>query len=78
MIELLSIVFSVVILLGVIATIFSTNPYDKIISLGVMIGGIMPFFADRGFLDILTATALISALSTIFILMALGRHAHES
>jgi energy-converting hydrogenase A subunit D len=78
MIELLSIIFGAMILLGVIATIFSCDPFDKLISLGIMIGGIMPFFADRGLLDILTATALITSLSTIFILMALRRDSHES
>jgi energy-converting hydrogenase Eha subunit C len=38
----------------------------------------MPFFADRGLLDILAATALIAPLTTIFILMALRRQSRES
>jgi len=37
------------------------------------VAGIMPFLADRGLLDVLTATALIAPLSTIFILMAIRR-----
>jgi energy-converting hydrogenase A subunit D len=35
-----------------------------------MIGGVMPFIADRGYLDVLAAVAVIAPLSTIFILMA--------
>jgi energy-converting hydrogenase A subunit D len=78
MIEGMSIVFAAIILIGVIATVFSQDPFDKLISLGILIGGVMPFFADRGLLDILAATALIAPLTTIFILMALRRQVHES
>ncbi|HNO08883.1 MAG TPA: DUF2108 domain-containing protein [Methanoregulaceae archaeon] len=45
------------------------------ISLGIIVAGIMPFLADRGLLDVLTATALIAPLSTLFILMAVRRKA---
>jgi energy-converting hydrogenase A subunit D len=71
--ELMSVIFASIVLVGTFATIFSKDPFDKIISLGILIGGIMPFLADRGFLDILAATALIAPLSTIFILMAMRR-----
>jgi energy-converting hydrogenase A subunit D len=77
MIEAMSFIFGIIVILGVTATIFSKDPFNKLISLGIMIGGVMPFLADRGLLDVLTATALISSLSTIFILMALGGQRHE-
>jgi energy-converting hydrogenase A subunit D len=71
--ELLMIVFGAMVVLGTIATIVSRNLFDKLISLGIIVAGIMPFLADRGLLDVLTATALIAPLSTIFILMAIRR-----
>lgn len=76
--EILMVLFSGMILLGALATIHSKDPFDKLISLGILVAGVMPFFADRGFLDILAATALIAPLSTIFILMAMRRDRHES
>lgn len=76
--EILMVLFSGMILLGALATILSKDPFDKLISLGILVAGVMPFFADRGFLDILAATALIAPLSTIFILMAMRRDRHES
>jgi len=75
--EFLVVIFSVMILLGTLATILSKDPFDKLISLGILVAGVMPFFADRGFLDILAATALIAPLSTIFILMTMRRDHRE-
>ena len=71
--EVLMVVFGAMVILGAIATIISRDPFDKLISLGIIVAGIMPFLADRGLLDVLTATALIAPLSTIFILMAIRR-----
>jgi energy-converting hydrogenase A subunit D len=71
--ELLMFIFGAMIVMGTLATIISKNLFDKLISLGIIVAGIMPFLADRGFLDVLTATALIAPLSTIFILMAIRR-----
>lgn len=76
--EILMVLFSGMILLGALATILSKDPFEKLISLGILVAGVMPFFADRGFLDILAATALIAPLSTIFILMVMRRDRHES
>ncbi|MDD1710440.1 MAG: EhaD family protein [Methanoregulaceae archaeon] len=71
--ELLILVFGAMVVLGAIATIISRDLFDKLISLGIIVAGIMPFLADRGLLDVLAATALIAPLSTIFILMAIRR-----
>jgi energy-converting hydrogenase A subunit D len=73
MIDGMSVIFMAIILTGAFATVFSQDPFDKLISLGILIGGVMPFFAYRGLLDILAATALVAPLSTIFILMAMRR-----
>ncbi|HON82052.1 MAG TPA: DUF2108 domain-containing protein [Methanoregulaceae archaeon] len=76
--EVLAVLYGVLIVLGALATMFSRDPFNKLISLGLLVAGVMPFLSDRGMLDILTATALIAPLSTIFILMALRRNADES
>ena len=71
--EVLMVVFGAMVVLRAIATIISRDQFDKLISLGIVVAGIMPFLADRGLLDVLIATALIAPLSTIFILMAIRR-----
>jgi energy-converting hydrogenase A subunit D len=75
--EFLMIIFGAMVVLGAIATIISRDLFDKLISLGIIVAGIMPFLADRGLLDVLAATALIAPLSTIFILMAIRRRVDE-
>jgi energy-converting hydrogenase A subunit D len=71
--EVLMVVFGAMLILGAATTIMARDLFDKLISLGIIVAGIMPFLADRGLLDVLTATALIAPLSTIFILMAIRR-----
>ena len=67
--EILMLMFGAMVILGTLATVISRDLFDKLISLGIIVAGIMPFLADRGLLDVLTATALIAPLSTLFILM---------
>ncbi len=73
--EILMLMFGAMVILGTLATVISWDLFDKLISLGIIVAGIMPFLADRGLLDVLTATALIAPLSTLFILMAVRRKA---
>ena len=61
------------VLIGTFSAIFWRDPFDKPISLSVMIAGIFPFIVDRGYLDVAAALALIAPLSTIFILMICKR-----
>jgi energy-converting hydrogenase A subunit D len=71
--EIMAVLFGALVIIGTLSTVFSRRSFDKLISLGILIGGIMPFLADRGLLDVLAATALIAPLSTLFILMVLRR-----
>lgn len=73
--EILMLMFGAMVIIGTLATVISRDLFDKLISLGIIVAGIMPFLADRGLLDVLTATALIAPLSTLFILMAVRRKA---
>lgn len=58
-------IFGAMVILGTLAAVISRDLFDKLISLGIIVAGIMPFLADRGLLDVLTATALIAPLSTL-------------
>lgn len=62
------------VLIGTFSAILGRDPFDKLISLSIMIAGIFPFIVDRGYLDVVTALALIAPLSTIFILMTCRRN----
>jgi energy-converting hydrogenase A subunit D len=61
------------ILIGMAASIINRDPFDKLISLSVLIAGVFPFIIGRGFLDVAIAIALIAPLSTIFTLMVCRR-----
>ena len=63
----------ILVLIGTLSAIFGRDPFNKLISLSVMIAGIFPFIVDRGYVDVAAALALIAPLSTIFILMACQR-----
>jgi energy-converting hydrogenase A subunit D len=66
---------ALLILIGMVAAILNRDPFDKLISLSILIAGVFPFIVDRGLLDVAIALALIAPLSTVFILMACQRRA---
>ena len=63
----------ILILIGMTAAILNRDPFDKLISLSVLIAGVFPFIIDQGFLDVAIATALIAPLCTIFTLVVCRR-----
>jgi energy-converting hydrogenase A subunit D len=71
--DIVMIASAILILAGMTAAIINRDPFDKLISLSVLIAGVFPFIVDRGFLDVAIATALIAPLSTIFTLMVCRR-----
>lgn len=71
--EMVTVSCGTLIVIGTILTIKESDPFRKLISLGIMIGGVMPFIVDRGLLDVAIAIALIAPLSTIFTLMICRR-----
>jgi energy-converting hydrogenase A subunit D len=74
MIEILLIGFGCLVIIGALATIWEKDPFNKLIALSVMIGGIIPFIINRQLVDVAIAVALIAPLSTIFILMVARRN----
>lgn len=77
MIELLQAVYGLIAITGAISTAYQKNPFDKLISLGVLAGGIIPFIIDRGYLDVGITVALIVPVTTIFILLVCTREGPE-
>lgn len=67
--SLLVVIFGFIAVMGALTTAFYREPYSKLISMSMMIGGIFPFIVDRGILDVAVATAVIAPISTIFILL---------
>ncbi len=63
----------ILVLIGTFSAILERDPFNKLISLSVMVAGIFPFIVDRGYIDVAAAVALIVPLSTIFILMTCQR-----
>ncbi|TAJ44092.1 DUF2108 domain-containing protein [Methanofollis fontis] len=74
MIEYLQVALALITLIGALGTAFSRDPFSKLIALGVMIGGIVPFIVGRGYLDVAVAVALIAPVTTIFVLAITGRY----
>jgi energy-converting hydrogenase A subunit D len=73
--EIIMAASAILIFIGMAAAIFNRDPFDKLISLSVLIAGVFAFIVDRGLLDVAIALALIAPLSTVFILMACQRRA---
>jgi len=71
--EIVLVACTALVVIGMTAAILQRDPFDKLISLSLLIAGVFPFIVDRGYLDVAAATALIAPLSTIFILMVCRR-----
>lgn len=76
--EFYILILSVIALIGVISVYITQSPFDKLIGLAVMTGGVIPLIVLKGYLDVAILVAIIMPLTTIFILQATGRNADES
>lgn len=61
------------ILLGAGATALWKNPFEKLIGLSLLSAGVIPLIVMRGYLDVAILVAIVAPISTIFILLLLGR-----
>ena len=64
--DILAILFAAVAIIGAVSAHIQHDRFNKIIAVGIIFGGIIPFIVDRGYLDIAILT--IQGLS----------HAHAS
>ncbi|MCC7564915.1 MAG: EhaD family protein [Methanomicrobiaceae archaeon] len=72
MIAILQAIFGGIALLGAIAASLSKSSYDKLIGIGLLTGGVIPFVAARGYLDVAIAVSLLVPVTTIIILQVTG------
>jgi energy-converting hydrogenase A subunit D len=73
MIDILLYLFGAIALIGAVSAAVKPDPFDKLISLGVVAGGVIPFLVDRGYLDVAITVALIAPVTTIIILLVCRR-----
>lgn len=71
--SLITIGLTLLIFLGAMVTALWKNPFDKLIGLSILSAGVIPFIIMRGYLDVAIIVALVIPVSTIFILLLLGR-----
>lgn len=76
--EFYIIILSLIAILGVISVYIKKSPFDKLIGLAIMMGGVIPLIVLKGYLDVAILVAIIMPLTTIFILQATGRNTDES
>ncbi|MCK4270305.1 MAG: EhaD family protein [Euryarchaeota archaeon] len=73
MTDLILIIFGLIAVIGGLATAINKDPFDKLISLGILAGGAIPFIVNRGYMDVAIAVALTVPVTTIFILLICRR-----
>lgn len=73
MIAALEVTFGLIALAGAVSAALIRDSYGKLISLGILVAGVLPFIVDRGYLDVAIAVSLIAPIATIFVLLAVRR-----
>jgi len=68
MIWYVQLIFGLMVVGGATVAVLWKTPFDKLIAVGIVAGGIMPFMAEKGYLDVLILVSLIVPLSTIILL----------
>jgi len=76
--DILVLLFAAVALIGALGAYFQRDRFDKLIALGIVYGGIVPFIAARGYLDVLIAVSLIVPITTIIVLPLCRRDTRDA
>lgn len=61
------------IFIGAVSTALWKNPFDKLIGLSLLSAGVIPLIVMRGYLDVAIVICLIIPITTILVLLLLGR-----
>ncbi|MCZ0863422.1 DUF2108 domain-containing protein [Methanocorpusculum vombati] len=69
MTELFAVLAVLLALIGGIATVVIKNPFDKLITLGILVSGAVIFMVSRGYLDVAIVVSLMMPIGTLFILL---------
>ncbi len=73
MTDIILIILGLIAVIGALGTALNKDPFDKLISLGILSAGVIPFIVNRGYMDVAIAVALTGPLTTIFILLICRR-----
>ena len=76
--EILVVLFAAVALIGVLGTYLQRDRFDKLIAVGIIYGGVLPFIVDRGYLDVAIVISLIIPITTIIVLPLTRRQDHDA
>ncbi len=76
--EILVVLFAAVALIGVLGTYLQRDRFDKLIAVGIIYGGVVPFIVDRGYLDVAIVVSLIIPITTIIVLPLTRRQDHDA
>ncbi|MBP2132346.1 energy-converting hydrogenase A subunit D [Methanomicrobium sp. W14] len=71
--NVLLVIFAFIAVAGAAGTAVQKNPYDKLISLGMLFAGVIPFIIESGYFDVAIALSLIIPMTTIIMLQAVWR-----
>lgn len=69
MTELFAVLAVLLALIGGIATLAVKDPFDKLITLGILVSGAVIFMVSRGYLDVAIVVSLMMPIGTLFILL---------
>ena len=66
--DILALLFAAIAIIGAVSAHLQHDRFNKLIAIGIIFGGIIPFIVDRGYLDIAILVSLIIPITTIIIL----------
>lgn len=67
--DLLVVLFAVIALIGAVSAHLQRDRFNKLIAVGIIFGGVVPFIVDRGYLDVAILISLIIPITTIIMLL---------
>ena len=76
--EILVVLFAAVALIGTLGVYLQRDRFDKLIAVGIIYGGVVPFIVDRGYLDVAIVISLIIPITTIIVLPLTRRQDHDA
>jgi energy-converting hydrogenase A subunit D len=76
--DLLVLLFAAVAVIGAVSAYLQRDRFGKLIAVGIVFGGIAPFIAARGYLDVLIAVSLIVPITTIIMLLVCRRDPRDA
>lgn len=74
----LVVLFAAIAIIGAASAHLQKDRFNKLIAVGIIFGGIIPFIVNRGYLDIAILISLIIPITTIIILQVCRREIDDA